>query len=158
MRSSGALGRTGVVALVCALLAVAALLAAGQVRRLSRQDATLRNLQDLARVFIIEGAGLPGYSFATSEDAVRALVEAGHLKPEQTVSRATGRALVLAPITLAGPDEVRASAAKDPRTVLAYEALPAGASRGCVLFADGHGECVRADPYRAMVGGGIMNP
>lgn len=145
-------GRAGALAAGMAVPAVAVTLGASHVHRLNRQTDALRNLQDLAEAFASHAAELPGYPFTNSEDAVRALVEAGHLKPEQTVGCTTGRPLVLAPAILSTPEGVVSSAANDPRTIVAYEPLPADeASPACLLFADGHGECVPAEKHDAML-------
>jgi len=154
MKARRFIGRVAVLTTGMAFLAVGVALGSGHVRQLNRQVDTLRNLQGLAEGFASRGPELPGYPFSSSDEAVRALVEAGHLTHEEVLSRTNGRSLVLAPAMLNAPtpDDVQSSVAIDPGTIVAYEPLPADdASHACLLFADGHGACVPAEKHDAMV-------
>jgi hypothetical protein len=79
------------------------------------------------------------------------MIEGGLVSKEQTVSPLTGQQFVLVfPDELPGPTK-----GIDNRAVIAYEPLAdADAKHGCIVFADGHGECMQAERHRAIVAAG----
>jgi hypothetical protein len=121
------------------------------VRRLSKPLTCLTNLKSLATAYGVYARSLPGAPFTTSDEAVQAMIDARLVSREQTLSPLTGRQFVL--VT---PGEFPGlTTCVDNRDVVAYEPLAGpDATHGCIVFADGHGECVRAERHRAIVAAG----
>ena len=111
----------------------------------------LTNLKSLVTAYKVYARSLPGAPFTTSDEVVQAMIDAGLVSKEQTVSPLTGKQFVLVlPDELPGPTKC-----VDNRDVIAYEALgDTDATHGCIVFADGHGECVRAERHRAIIAAG----
>lgn len=116
-----------------------------RARRLSTKLVCLSNLQHIARAFATYGSGLEGFPFATSSDAVRALVEGGMINRERTRSPRTSEELAIRyPSGIPFPF--------DDRTVVAYEPLTDSLDGACVVFAVGHAVYLPANEYRRTIG------
>jgi hypothetical protein len=119
-------------------------------RRMSRRFTCGKNLQSLVDAFHSYSAGLTGAPFASSGAAIQAMIDAGVVSAEQTVSPITGLQFVFAyPGGYPVPQDF------DTRVAIAYEPLPkTNVDCGWIAFADGHGECVSVEKYEVIVAAG----
>lgn len=102
------------------------------------QLACAGRLKNLATAFKVYAADLPGFPFDSSEAALSAMIGAGVVTQEDTISPISG-----APLVLAFPGGI--PPLNENRTVIAFEACSSDRACCAVVYADGHGECIRAD-------------
>jgi len=111
-------------------------------RELSRRRVCGAQLKGLAAALHVYAADADGHPFASAEEALQALFEAGDIAPEQLVCPSGGEPYVF---VWPQPQGKRAAELSDSRVIIAYEPLCNHGVGANILYADGHIDFERLD-------------